>query len=513
MTTVAEALAQSQPYVPADPANDSTPWPDPLPLVAQVLPEPYPLEALPDVIRDAVQEVVGFVQAPIALVAGAALSALSVAAQAHADIRRAVKLEGATGLFMLTIADSGERKTTCDGFFTRVIRDWEAEQAEAAKPDLNQYRDDRDAWEAQRAGLLAAIKDLARKGESSHKQRDDLDRLADEEPTEPIVPRLLLGDETPESLAHTLAQKYPAAGVICSEAGLIFGAHGMSKDSAMRNLALLNTLWDGGTLRIGRRTSDSFTVSGARLTMALQVQEPTLREFFDRTGQLARGTGFLARFLLAWPESTQGWRPFTEAPEHWPALGRFNGRIRELLDVRAPLVDGGGLAPSMLELSPEAKAQWVRLHDHIEEELRPGRELAEVRDVASKAADNIARLAALFHILRTGPAGEVQADDVENAGALVAWHLMEARRFFGELALPEPTRDALRLDGWLCRHCVQERTTEVGKNHVRQHGPLRDGDRLDAALAELVEAQRVRLDREGKRLLVRVNPVLIEETA
>ena len=53
---------------------------------------------------------------------------------------------------------------------------------------------------------------------------------------------------------------------------------------------------------------------GARLTVALQVQEPTLREFFTRSGALARGTGFLARFLVAWPESTQGQRADSPKP-------------------------------------------------------------------------------------------------------------------------------------------------------------------------------------------------------
>ena len=81
----------------------------------------------------------------------------------------------------------------------------------------------------------------------------------------------------------------------------------------MRNLGLLNILWDGGAHSIGRRTSESFTVRGVRFTMAMQIQEATLRSFFERSEGLARGTGFLARFLVAWPESTQGFRPYYES--------------------------------------------------------------------------------------------------------------------------------------------------------------------------------------------------------
>jgi putative DNA primase/helicase len=276
------------------------------------------------------------------------------------------------------------------------------------------------------------------------------------------VPRLILGDETPESLAWKLAKQWPSAGILSSEAGVVFGSHGMGKDSAMRNLSLLNVLWDGGTLSVGRRTSESFTVRGA----------------------LARGTGFLARFLVVWPESTQGQQPFVEPTENWPRLGEFHRRIAETLNQPATIDEDGALTPAMLPLSMEAKAVWVEYHDAIESELKSGGELHDVRDVASKSADNAARLAALFQMFE-GAGGAIGAEAFEGASRIAAWHLSEARRFFGELALPEELADAAKLDGWLINHCRQGRTQLAGKHHVRQHGPLRDGTRLDAAIREL----------------------------
>lgn len=487
-------------------AND---WPEPLPLTTRLEAEEYPADALPGTIRRAVEEVAGFVKAPLPLVASCALAALSVAAQAHADVKRAEKLEGPSSLFLLTIADSGERKSTCDGFFTAAIREWEREQAEAAKPLLKQYRDELDAWTAEREGLLAAIKEAAKKGKPADKLRADLEGLQELEPDPPRVPRMLLGDETPENLVWTLAKKYPAAAVVCSEAGLIFGSHGMGRDSIMRNLGTLNALWSGERISIGRRTTDSFEVQGARLTVALQVQEPTLRGFFDKSGPLARGTGFLARFLIAWPASTQGARPFTEAPQTWPSLAAFNRRLRQLLDLPAPMDIDGALIPEMLSLTHPAKAAWVEFHDGIEQELRSGGDLYDVRDVASKAADNAARLAALFQLFEHG-GGSVSVECMEAARLVVAWHLSESRRFFGELALPEPMADALRLDAWLRGYCADKRTAEVGKNHVRQHGPLRDGARLEAAIAELADARRLRAVKDGRRLTLHVNPALLK---
>ena len=328
-------------------AGDSDGWPEPQPLAVKVEPEPYPLDALPASIRAAVEEVVGFVKAPVPMVASSALAALSLAIQAHADVKRAEKLFGPVGLFLLTIADSGERKSTCDGFFTRAIRDYEEAQAEAAKPALKDHRAAIEAWEAKRGGVKESIRQLAKTNKPTASMESALRDLEHDKPEPPRIPRLLYADATPEALAYGLAKHWPSGGVVSAEAGIVFGSHGMGKDSVMRNLGLLNQLWDGTSLTIDRRSSESFTVRGARLTVALQVQEPTLREFFTRSGALARGTGFLARFLVAWPESTQGQRPFSDPPANWPHLAAFHRRIAAILDQPAPIDTDGALIPPM----------------------------------------------------------------------------------------------------------------------------------------------------------------------
>lgn len=484
-------------------------WPEPQPLTAQIKQEPYPIDALPDIIRAAVEEVYGFVKAPFPLVAGSALGALSLAVQAQCDIMRAERLTGPISLFLLNIALSGERKSTCDGFFTSAIRQYEAEQAELAAPLLKDYAAELAAWNAEREGLLSAIKDAGKKGNSTRDKKDDLIELERSKPEPPRIPRLILGDETPENLAYTLAKNWPSAGVVSSEAGVVFGAHGMGKDSVMRNMALLNVLWDGGSLPIGRRTSESFTVQGARLTVALQVQEATLRAFFDKSGGLARGIGFMARYLIAWPESTQGYRLFTEPPTAWPKLGAFNRRISEILNTPAPLNGQGGLTPAMLTFTSAAKAAWISFHDAIEIDLRAGRELYDVRDVASKTADNAARLAALFHVFVHGPSAAVDVDSFEAASRIAAWHLSESRRFFGELALPEELANAARLDVWLIEYCKRERTHIIPRREAQRLGPVRENEALKNALRELDELGRARLIVDGRRKDVVINPALL----
>lgn len=507
----AKVAWKDEPTRTANPGEDAQEWPEALPFTSRVEALPYPVDALPEVIRAAVEEVQGFVQAPVPLVASSALAALSLAAQAHWDMRRAEKLAGPVGLFLLTIADSGERKSTCDGFFTRVIRDYEAQQAELAKPAVKDYHAALDAWEAQRNGVKDGIRSAAKGGKDTQALKLKLRDLEHEKPEGPRVPRLIYADATPESLKWSLAKVWPSGGVVSSEAGIVFGSHGMGNESAMRNLGTLNQLWDGTEIATERRTSESFTVRGARLSIALQVQEATLRAFFDQSGTLARGSGFMARFLVAWPESTQGSRPFNEAPATWPYLSAFNRRIEALLNLPAPIDEDGALSPAMLSFSAEAKAEWVAFHNRIERDLPNGERLHDIRDVASKIADNAARMAALFHAFEGAAGGAVGVDSFRSAARIAEWHLNEARRFFGELALPAGLADAARLESWLVDRCRKNGSNEVPTKEVQQFGPgsLREKAKIDAAMMELEELGRARRITEGKRRFITLNPSIL----
>lgn len=109
-----------------------------------------------------------------------------------------------------------------------------------------------------------------------------------------------------------------------------------------------------------------------------------------------------------------------------------------------------------------------------------------------------------------GRTGFIGVECVEAASRIAAWHLNESRRFFGELALPQELADAVRLDTWLITQCRKRRGYFVGKNYVRQRGPIRDGTRLDAAIRELAELDRLRLEKDGKRRTIHLNPAVVE---
>lgn len=255
-------------------------WPEPQSLTVLVQSVPYPLEELPACLRAAVSEVAGFTKAPESLIVSAAMAAMSVSIQAHVNIERTSGLSSPVSLFQLVIADSGERKSSVDGIFMRAIRDFEAEQAELAKPLINDYNADLAAWDSKYLGVKDKIRQLAKENKPTSAHESELKNLGHEKPEPSRFPRLTYSDVTPEKLAINLGTKYPSAGVIAAEGGLVFGSHGMSGDSVTRNLSMLNQLWDGNSLQIDRKTSESFTVDHARLTVSLMVQAATLQDFY-----------------------------------------------------------------------------------------------------------------------------------------------------------------------------------------------------------------------------------------
>lgn len=493
-------------------------WPEPESITAVIEPKPYPVKAFPPIVREAIEEVHGFTQAPIAMIGSCALSVLSLAIQGHVNIRRSEGLEGPVSLFVLTIAESGERKSTCDKLFLEAINTYEQEQADINQALTIRYNQEMEVWEAECKGMLDGIRNEAKKnGDNAASIRAKVkelnERLYAKKPEEPIVPRLIWSDATPEALAYGLAKHYPSGGVISSEGGAVLGSHGMSKESAMRNLALQNVLWDGGSQTIDRKTGDSYTLESARLTVAIQAQEAAIKSFIDNTGDLARGTGFFARFLFSRPKSTQGTRYFKDAPTGMPKMGAFNKRLSSILNTKLNTDIKGRLTPKTLDFSTSAKEEWVGVFNAVEKKLCAGGELSDVRDVASKVADNIARVACLLQFFKDPDCSQVEADILSSAAQLVEWYLLESQRFFNELCLTPEQANCVALDDWLINRSKARSDEPITKRLVQQSispNRLRKKAALEAALNQLVNLNRIRLiEGTKKQVIIKVNPELI----
>jgi putative DNA primase/helicase len=328
------------------------------------------------------------------------------------------------------------------------------------------------------------------------------------------MPRLIYEDVTSEELAYQLSKGWPSAGIMSSEGGVVFGGHSMQAENVTRYLSLLNGLWSGEQHVHSRRTTESFVVKDARLTVHIAVQEEVLRHFFEGTGGLARGTGFLARCLIACPESTIGTRVYKEPVQGWPKLSQFTRKTQELLrDAPQPEPKSGQIAFAKLRLSPDAKAAWAAYANATERRQAKGGDLEYFTDSGSKAADIVARMAALFHLYETGISGWIERKHIEWATYIVDWHLEQTMHLLTRVSLTPQRKNVIELDRWILERCDRTGADHVLAGSILQNGPygVREKAARDVALDELISMNRVRRGTRDGRKVVEVNPELLHE--
>lgn len=480
--------------------------PAPIPLIpCSQQAAPYPVHALPTIIRDAVLSFQRYGKQPLEMVVMSALSSMSLACQGLANIARDRKLKSPISLNIIVAAESGERKTTSDREFSSAAREWQKQRQEDMKEEVKIAAAGIKAYEAERNGILANITRYTKNGniDKAEQCKAQLKSLELAAPTMPVVPRLFYEDTTQEALIEALSKGWPSAALSSDEAAIVLGGHGFREEKAMQFFGCLNRLWDGNGYSRNRSTTSSFDLHGKRLSCNLMMQATVLKQLLYVNDGQSRGTGFLARMLFAAPNSTMGTRFYEEPPMHDHALDAFNVRIRTLLDMKLPVKDNTmELEPVVLNLSAEAYVIWIAYYDEVEAQLGKAGDYELVKDFASKSAENAARLAGNFHVFCHGAEGDIDSHTMAQAIEVARWHLHETRRIFLGLEQPDEVVLAQALLDWIDAKGM----ATLNPKDVLQYGPykLRNSTKRDAALRKLVEHGYLTETKEGARILYHV---------
>jgi Protein of unknown function (DUF3987) len=146
---------------------------------------------------------------------------------------------------------------------------------------------------------------------------------------------------------------------------------------------------------------------------------------------------------------------------------------------------GNELTPRAIELSSEAEAAWVSFYNRIESEMAQDGALECLRDVAGKAAENAARIAAVLTIVEQPDASTIETEVMIAACELMTWYVFEALRLSGTHRQPLALRTAIKLLEWL----KAKRKTEITRSEIMQFGPacVRQKAAADPAAAVLEE--------------------------
>ncbi|MEI4263902.1 phage NrS-1 polymerase family protein [Roseovarius sp. D0-M9] len=197
--------------------------PEPTPLVRETpLGKPYPVEHLGP-LRAAVEAVQGMALAPVAIPAQSALTVASLAVQGHVDVDT---LNGPrpVSLYALTVAQSGERKSSCDAPLMSALRDFEREQTKAQREEMSRWRDKQDLWAGQRTAILAK----AKSGVSSAVTNAQLEDLG-AEPVPPPSPERTVTEPTYDGLTRKYTEGMPTLGIFSDEEDLPWHRKGRSR--------------------------------------------------------------------------------------------------------------------------------------------------------------------------------------------------------------------------------------------------------------------------------------------
>ena len=400
---------------------------------------PFPIDALPPTIRDATEQTIQVTEAPPALVASSALAAASLAVQTKFDVERLNGLSGPCSLYFITIADSGERKTTVDALFLSAAREFEEK--------------------------------ASRENQS--------------------IVSVLVGDCTPAgAIAHM--HKFSSSVCLCEdEAGRILSSN------MINDLGLLNKAWGGNRITVDRK-HERFVVLSPRCSLTWMVQPSVFSKFLERRGDNARGIGFLARCLVSYPQSTQGYRFRKNRPRELVDINRFQQRSLELLNEQLELfIPGKGQEKSKkinLTFSCQAQTEWENIYDEIERASGVGGVFCQNRDYASKIAENIARMAGIFHAFERCEGTQISSEMLSAAAKIVLWFANEFLRLFTPQGPIDIIHDhAIRLDNWLIEYAMRTKAISVSKSILLRYGPniLRNRDMLEIALQRLAETNRV----------------------
>lgn len=384
--------------------------------------DPFPIEALGTILGDAALAIVDKVQCPEAIAGQSILAAATLAVQGHADIELPQGSTAPLSIFFLTVAWSGERKSTADRKALWPVHQREKSLRVQHDDALPAYIIRQASWDASRKQILSNRK-LSR--EAKHAELEDLGPS----PEPPLIPLLTCTEPTFEGLCLLLEGGHPSVGVFSSEGGQFLGGYGMSKDHRLKTAAALSGVWDGEPIKRVRRGDGVVLLPGRRVAMHLLVQ-PGVSDLLLGSHEL-NDQGLVSRILASAPATTAGSRFWREPkPESDPAIRRYGARILQILEHPPPLERDkrNELAPRTLRLASRARQDLIAFIDHVERQLDPRGPLAPVRAFGNKLPEHAARLAGVLALVEQLDAQEVSSHHLEGGILLAEHYADEARR-------------------------------------------------------------------------------------
>jgi hypothetical protein len=412
--------------------------------------------------------------APLGMCCNAVLAASALAVQTHVDILLPTGMARPCSLFLLTVGESGERKSDVDLRASWPIAKREAELREVEDSDKLTYENERALYEVERKTTLADKK------LSPTAKRDKIKKLTP--PLPPLDPLLTCDEPTVEGLVKLLATGQPSVGVFSAEGGQFIGGYGMNAENKLKTASNLSKLWDGLTVKRVRSGDGTIVLPGRRVSLHLMTQSGAAALMLG--DPVLANVGLLSRMLLSAPDSTCGTRFWEKQRQRLTTaddLKVYTDRVYEILAQELPLAKGkkNQLEPRPLSFSPAAARLWVKFSDEVEARIGPGGALEPIRGLANKLPEHAGRISAILQVIVDLNAAEVSVNCLASGIELANHYAAEAQRLFLVGARNPDLVLADRLLAWL-RNSWFAKETSVSLPDIYQRGLNAVGDAATA---------------------------------
>jgi hypothetical protein len=436
-------------------------------------------EILPGALGEMAAAVTRHAQTPPALAVLMALSAVALAAQRSYVVQPTDDPDYVEPLCLWALVglQSGSRKTPVLNILLAPVHDWE----ERARKQLAPKVAERFAVRQVAEKRIETLKAAAAKEDDPAKRRklqDELQKVKHEMPDALDLPRLVVGDVTPERTQQLLMENQGGLAIVSDEPAVLevlAGAYGTG--GAILDVFLKG--YSASPVHVERQTRSAH-LTYPTVTMALAIQTDILADL--GTNRRFRDSGLLARMLFAVPPTTIGRRNPRQISIIDPAVKAAYARaIEALLNARMQQ----DVRPSALTFDPVAQELYFEFAEYIEAQMRPGQPLEPLSDWASKLPGQASRIAALLHLVADGPNRPVGAAAMSRAVQLCRWLVDHALHVFRLLGADQTEGDALALLRWVVREGHQQLYRSKAQKALE--GRFRTVDRLKEACARLHE--------------------------
>ena len=468
-------------------------WEPPTPLDEQASLPPFPVSALPPVLGELVMAVAIASQTPPDLAGLLALATVAAAVGKTAVVQVREGWVEPLAFWALVALPSGHRKSAVFRDLTDPLRDWEAQQATAARETVALAASERRQLEA---ALAQAEQAAARAGTDDQAERVAVREAAARALARhqaPTTPLLSVGDTTPEALAQALLTQGGALAVLAPEGGLFETLAGRYSNG-VPNLDLFLNGYSGEDYR-RTRGQQTDIIREVTLTLALTVQPDVLRGLAHQPS--FRGRGLLARFWYALPPSAIGQRQIAPPPVAAAVRAAYATHITALLGLRSPL-HAPAPTPHILTLTPDAIAHGIAWETEIEGMLGEFEPLGGIADWGMKLAGTTARVAALLHLAHYGEGGltrPITEPTMARAITLARWAIPHALAAHDAMGADDRLDDARFLLRALERLVEPGQAATISRRdlHYATKQRFRTQSALAAPLQRLVDYGYLRL--------------------